>query len=103
MKNFLLVYRGSVQPENGQKHMSDWNQWMKGMGDAVVDAGVPVMPSKTITSKQIAGTHSKNPICGMSIIQAIDMDTALDLAKVCPHITIGGSIEVAETMNLPMD
>lgn len=102
MKKHLLVYRGAVQPENGQQHMKDWMAWVHGMGDAMIDPGTPVFPSVTVTSARIHATDSSNPICGISLIQAANQEVATALAQSSPHLDIGGTIEVAETMNLPM-
>ena len=102
MKKYLLVYRGSVQPENGQQHMKDWMTWVHDMGDAMIDPGTPVFPSVTVTSKHVHDTDSSNPICGISLIQADSQEAANALAQSSPHLVIGGTIEVAETMNLPM-
>ncbi|MFC3192876.1 hypothetical protein ACFODZ_01355 [Marinicella sediminis] len=102
MNTYLLVYRGAVQPENGQQHMADWMAWVKDLGDAMVDPGIPVLPSKTITASGISDTRSDNPISGISIIKAVDLEAAMALIRPCPHLRIGGGIEVAEAMNLPM-
>lgn len=102
MKKYLIVYRGAVQPEDGKQHMNNWMNWVQSIGDAMIDPGTPVYPSKTITSSSITDTQTGNPINGISIIQAEDYETALKLVKPCPHLNIGGSIELAETMDLPM-
>lgn len=102
MKKYLLIYRGAVQPENGKEHMSEWMSWVKGMGEAMLDPGLPVSSSKTVTKDQITDTQSKNPICGMSVIQAVDLETALELTAASPHISIGGTIDVAEAMEMSM-
>ena len=102
MNQYVLIYRGAVQPENGQQHMADWMAWVSDLGEAMVNPGTPMHPSKTITQDGNQSTSTDNPICGFSVIQATDMAAAISLVRPCPHITIGGSIEVAEAMNLPM-
>ncbi len=102
MKKFLLVYRGAVQPEDGQKHMAAWMSWVHGMGEAMIDPGTPVYPSQTISSSAITETKSDNPICGVSIIEAEDQIAAFNLIKPCPHLSIGGTIEVTEAIDCPM-
>ncbi len=102
MKKYLLVYRGAIQPDNGKKHMSDWMEWAKGMGDAMLDPGLPIGSSKTVSKDNVVETESSNPICGMTVIQAADLEVALKLSAACPHIAIGGTIEVAEAMDMPM-
>ena len=41
-----------------------------------------------------------NPLSGYSIITASDIDAALTLAKGCPVLDSGGSVEVAETIDM---
>jgi hypothetical protein len=102
MNRYVLIYRGAVQPENGQQHMADWMSWVNDLGQAMLDPGTPVHPSQTITTGGISETQAADPVCGFSVIQADSMTDAIALARPCPHIAIGGSIEVAEAMNLPM-
>lgn len=40
-----------------------------------------------------------NPVTGYSIIKADTMDAAVQMAKGCPLLESGGSIEVAETFS----
>jgi hypothetical protein len=41
----------------------------------------------------------QNPVSGYSLIKADDLDSAVKLARGCPVLADGGSIEVAETVN----
>jgi hypothetical protein len=38
---------------------------------------------------------------GYTIIQADSMDAALSIAKACPFLEIGGSLEVSELIEMP--
>ncbi len=102
MKKYLLVYRGAVKPQDGKQHMSDWMAWVHGLGDAMVDPGIPVGASKTVTTAGVTDTNTDDPVSGISILQAEDLVAALALIKPCPHLTIGGTIDVAEAMSMPM-
>ncbi len=106
MPNFVLAYHGKPNietKEDGQKLMADWRAWMQGLGDAVVDPGKPVGMSKTIlTDGTVADNGGSNPLMGFTVIQADTIEAAIELAKPCPHVTCGGSIEVAEAMDMEM-
>ncbi|MBM7070154.1 YciI family protein [Actibacterium sp. 188UL27-1] len=106
MPKFILAYHGSPKletKEEGQAHMAAWRDWMSGMGDAVIDPGMPVGPSKTIqTDGTVADNGGANPLSGITIIQAKTMDDAIAMAKPCPHVTAGGSIEVAQALDMDM-
>ena len=38
---------------------------------------------------------------GYTIVKADSMDAALSIAKACPFLDIGGSLEVSELMEMP--
>ncbi len=102
MANYLLVYHGgegmAEDPAERQKIMDAWGAWFGSMGEAVVDGGNPVGGAMTVASD---GSTSEgggaNPATGYSIIKADSLAAATDLAKGCPVLASGGSIEVAET------
>jgi hypothetical protein len=102
MPNYVLAYHGGKMPETpeeGAAVMAKWQAWFGGMGDAVVDGGAPVGPSKTITSGGVSDDGGSNPVSGYSVIKAADMDAAIAIAKGCP-ILEDGSVEIAETMDM---
>jgi len=105
MPKFVLAYHGAPQfktKEDGANHMVAWRQWMQGLGDAVVDPGVPVSASRTVSSAGVEDGGGANPLVGITIVQADTMEAAVNMAKACPHIDAGGTIEVAEAMNMEM-
>jgi len=105
MPKFLLAYHGGSRPETpeqGKLHMEKWRAWSAGLGEALIDPGMPVGPSKTLSSAGVTNDGGSNPLSGITIIQADTMDQALDMAKTCPHLDLGGTLEVAEGMNMEM-
>ncbi len=103
MMKFIFAYHGGKQfesKEQGQAHMAKWMAWNEGLGSAVVDPGWPVGPSKTVTADGVVDNGGSNPLSGVTVIQADSMEAALEMAKACPHIDIGGSIEVAEAFQM---
>ena len=105
MPKFVLAYHGSPQfntKEEGAAHMVAWRQWSQGLGDAVVDPGMPVGMSKTVSSSGVENGGGANPLAGITILQAETFDAAIVMAQACPHIDAGGSIEVAEAMDMEM-
>ena len=105
MPKFILAYHGgpkSMSKEEGAAHMAKWKAWMGSLGDAVIDPGTPVGPSKTVSADGVSDGGGSNPLSGITIVQADTMDAALKMAKASPHLDIGGTIEVAEAMNMKM-
>ncbi len=102
MPKFIFAYHGSQPPESpeeGAKTMERWNTWLADMGDAVVDGGNPAGPSKTVSAKGVADDGGSNPISGFSLVEAANIDAAVELAKGCP-IMDHGSVEVAQAMDM---
>lgn len=105
MQKFLFAYHGGKQfesKEEGMAHMKNWMAWSGGLGDAVVDPGMPVGASKTVSQDGVADDGGSNPLTGITVVQAENIEQALEMAKSCPHVTIGGTIEVAPAMNMDM-
>lgn len=97
---YLLVFHGGSMPESpeeGAKVMQAWTHWFGALGDAVIDQGNPVGQVKTIASNGSVSDGGANPSSGYSIIKADSLDAAVALAKGCPVLAGGASVEVAET------
>lgn len=105
MQKFLLAYHGGKRfetKEEGLAHMDNWRAWMAGLGDAVVDRGAPVGMSKTVGPDGVTDDGGPNPLSGITIVQAETIEGALDMARACPHVAIGGTIEVAPILDMEM-
>ncbi len=104
MAKYLFVYHGGgppSNPEDGQKVMAAWGAWFGSMGAAVIDAGAPVGKSSTIRADgSVAGDGGANPASGYSLIDAPSLEAAQAMAKGCPHLTSGGSVEIAPIMEM---
>ncbi len=103
MSNYVFAYHGGKKPESpeeGAKHMAKWKAWVGGLGDAVVNPGTPLGKSKTVSSGGVSDDGGPNPLLGFSIVKADSMDAALEMAKGCPLLELGGTLEVAEVMEM---
>ena len=104
MTKYLLSYHGGGMPESeeeGAKVMAAWGTWMEQVGSAMVDMGAPTGQSATIAAdgSSTAGGGA-NPVTGYSLITADNLDAAIELAKGCPILLSGGSIEVGEIIEM---
>jgi hypothetical protein len=101
MKSFLLAYHGGgmgQSTEEQAKHMAAWGTWYRKMGSAVIDGGNPVNRTKTVlTGGKTSEGGGSNPVSGYTIINASSIDDAVSMAKDCPVLDTGGSVEVCET------
>jgi hypothetical protein len=102
MANYLLVYKGGsmeATPEQQQAAMAAWGAWFGGLGAAVVDGGNPCGPSTSVASNGTVSQGGASGLTGYSVLKADSLDAATGMAKGCPVLTSGGSIEVYETFN----
>jgi hypothetical protein len=88
MTNYVLVSHGGSMPETpeeGVRFMQAWTDWYDELGARIVDRGNPMA-----VKKQIAPD-------GYIIIRADSLDEAVALAKGCPVLGGGSTLQVVET------
>ncbi len=104
MAKYLFLYHGGKHPESEEetKQVLDaWGQWFGSMGAAVVDGGNPVGKSSTVNPDgSVADNGGSNPASGYSLVEAGDLDDALTKARGCPILEAGGTVEVAEALDM---
>ena len=104
MKQFTFAYYGEPKFENPQAGMAykeRWMLWMKSLGDALVNPGVPTKKAKVVSTGGVSDDASTLRLTGFSIVKAENMDVALGMAKTCPHLE-HGTVHVAEAMEMGM-
>jgi len=104
MPKYVFAYHGGGgAPTSAEqaKAMDAWMAWFGSLGDAVVDVGNPVGAAKTIAADgSITDGGGSHPLTGYSLVTATDLDAAVGLAKACPILASGGSVEVAEAIDM---
>lgn len=104
MAKFVFAYHGGKAPTDKAaiaKAMDAWGAWFAGMGAAVIDAGNPVGKSYTVKSDgKLSEGGGPNPISGYSLIEAKTLEDAHKKARGCPILAAGGSIEIAQAMDM---
>lgn len=102
MANFLLIYKGGGMPATEaaqQASLAAWGAWFGGLGEAIVDGGNPCSASATVAANGAVSEGAASGVTGYSILKAGDLSSASSMAKGCPILTDGGSVEVYETFN----
>jgi hypothetical protein len=105
MPNFMFAYHGGSRPESEDEVatvMAAWGAWMGANKEALADPGNPVGMSKTVTAGGVEDNGGANPLSGYAIISADTMDDAIAVAKGCPILLSGGTVEVAEIHEVQM-
>jgi hypothetical protein len=104
MAKYLFVYHGGKRPSNPEEVksvMNAWGAWFGSMGAAVIDGGNPVGQSSTVQPDgSLVTGGGANPASGYSLIEAASLADAHKKAKGCPLLTAGGSIEIAQAMDM---
>jgi len=118
MSQFLYLYRMAEAarqdamgtPERAQQNMQKWMAWMRDL-DArghLKDRGQPLERAgkvvkgqqKTVSDGPYAET--KDLVGGFTIVEARDIDQAVDLSRGCPILDGGGSVEIRPVMKMDM-
>ena len=103
MAKYLLAYRGGTAPQSeaeGKAVMEQWMGWFGSLGSAVLDGGNPFGASKTVATDGAVRDGGSAALGGYSLIDADSIDAAASLAKGCPVLTAGGTVDVYEAMDM---
>ena len=105
MSKYVFAYHGShdmPDTEEGQAElMAAWGAWFESMGGAVVDGGNPFSQNRTVNPDgSVTADGGANPATGYSVVEASDIDAAIELARGCPVLAGGGTVEVCEAIDM---
>ncbi len=104
MPQYIITYLGGDQPstpEEGKQHFAKYQDWLSSLGDSAVSPANPFKNTSTVNSDGTVTSGSTTTMSGYTIIESDSMEAALEIAKACPFLDIGGSIEVSELMQMP--
>jgi hypothetical protein len=111
MSEFLYLYRSDARgrsPEMAQQMMQKWMAWLKELGQKghIKDQGQPLeRAGKLVKGKQKTVTdgpfaEAKDVIGGYTLIEARDLDQAVELSRGCPIFEVDGAVEVRPVMKM---
>jgi len=104
MARYLFTYHGGSKPDSGQeiaRVMQAWGEWLTALGDDVIDGGNPVGPSTTVLKDgRVQHDGGSNPVSGYGLFNAADLSDAINKAQACPVLDAGGSVEIAEIVDM---
>ncbi len=104
MPQYVLTYIGGgkpATPEEGKQHMAKYMSWLASLGDAAISPANPLKDTSTVNPDGTVSPGGTTTMSGFTIIAADSMEAALSVAKACPFLDIGGSLEVSELMQMP--
>jgi hypothetical protein len=113
MEKFMFIFHGGMSsetkptPEQMQAYMGKWMAWIDNLAKAgKYVSGEPLLPGGKLVSgkdkKVMDGpyTEGKEIVGGFFIINAADMNEAVEISKDCPDFEIGGSVQVRQVMKM---
>lgn len=81
--------------------MAKYRSWLSSLGDAAVSPANPLRNTQTVNPDGSVTAGSQTSMSGYTIVEADSHDDAVAMAKACPFLEVGGSLEVSELMQMP--
>ncbi len=103
MAKYFISYLGGnppSTPEEGQAHFAKYQTWMASLGEAVISPANPFKDTHSIEPDGTASAGSQTAMSGYTVIEMDSMEAALEAAKSCPFLEIGGTLEVSELVQM---
>ena len=116
MKEYMMIFRNEnvdihkqMSEEQMKSVMQQWQNWISGLAakgnfsgtNRLLPEGKTIKPGNVITDGPYA--EVKEVVGGYLIVKANSLDEALTMAKSCPGLQTGGSVEVRSVMNIDSD
>jgi hypothetical protein len=113
MEKFMYLFRGGMAAEEAAnvpaEHMQKWQQWMQSLAQkGIMIGGEPLQPS----GKQVSGSkkvitdgpfvEAKELVGGYLIVNAKDINEAVEISKSCPIFELDGKLEVRPIQKMEM-
>ncbi|MCL1595591.1 MAG: hypothetical protein M3132_14685 [Actinomycetia bacterium] len=105
MAKYLFGYHGgggmAESDAEMEASMAKWGAWFQELGDSVLDGGAPVGRAMTVASDgSVADGGGTSALGGYSIVSANSIEEAVSKAKGSPALEDGGSVQVAELIDM---
>jgi len=97
MSRYVLAFRGQPDRRPARDENEAWGTWFAGLGAKIVDPGNRVGQVERLNAEP-AGTVAGEVLTGYIVVDAADLGAATALARSCPGLASGVSVEVAETV-----
>lgn len=105
MPQYIIAYLGGDQPsspEEGQQHFAKYLEWLTSLGDSAVSPANPLKDTNTVGPDGTVTAGGTTTMSGYTIVDVDSMEAALTIAQACPFLEVGGSLEVSELVEMPL-
>jgi hypothetical protein len=115
MSEFVFLYRSTPEqareamgtPERAQKSLEAYRAWIATLeaGGHLKPGGIPLDTTGRVVRKDRVVTdgpyvEAKDLVIGLIVVEARDVEQAIELAHGCPIVQGGGSIEIRPVTHL---
>lgn len=109
--DYLLLFRNNawyheLSPEEVQRVMTDWMAWFEGLvaegrclGGQSLEADGRVVLGETRQVTDGPYAEAKESVAGYFILHVADLDEATAIAKSCPGLPYGATVEIRKLMD----
>ena len=103
MAQYIITYLGGEppsSPEEGKQHFAKYKAWLASLGESAVSPANPLKNTSTVHSDGSVSNGGATLMSGYTIVEVESVEAALEIAKACPFLDVGGSLEVSELMQM---
>ena len=104
MPQYIITYIGGNKPaskEEGMAQMAKYKTWLSALGDSAVSPANPLGKTHTVSPDGSVAESGISAMSGFTIVETQSIDDAIAIARDCPFLEMGGSLEVSELMQMP--
>ncbi len=99
MKKYMFIFHVAEKIEMGGETGASVMKWYEENGASMADSGNPFNPDSEALVKGGVVEKGSDTAAGYTIMNAENLEAAIELAKSCPFSTLPGcSVKVYETM-----
>jgi hypothetical protein len=95
MPSYVFTYRQAKGAPLNMDEAQSWFKWFDEIGEHIAVPG-----SAVGSSRQVGNVGGDQSVSGFTVINARDMDQAVEIAQGCPAIGLGHGLEVGELLEI---
>ena len=80
--------------------LAAFQAWVADTSDAMRDPGAPLAGAKTVSSDSVTDGQAESAVSGYTVIEAQNLDKAVELVRSHPFLTRGGTLQVSESVSV---
>jgi len=111
-QKYMLIFHGGsykgLSPEEAQKLTQKWFAWVESLQkQGKYKSGEPLMPGGKMLSRKNGSivvdgpfAESKEEVAGYFVVEASNLDEAVQMSREYPDFSVGGKVEVREVRKI---